>query len=118
MADPHARRMRRREVWVRVREVREALATTADPVPQTSFSDREREVLFYIAEGFTYVATARRLGLSPHTVDTYVRRIRAKSGVRNRIELALLAERMSHSLPSSLAPTSSPESPRTPFAPR
>lgn len=116
MADPHVRRMRRRETWVRGRAVRDASAIPSDPARRTSFSDREREVLSHIAGGFTYAATAHRLGLSPHTVDTYVRRIRAKSGVRNRTDLVLLAARMSRSLP--LSQTASPEPPETPYAPR
>ncbi|MEW2194055.1 response regulator transcription factor [Streptomyces microflavus] len=116
MADPQARRMRRREIWVRGRAVREAPSITADPARRTAFSGREREVLSHIAKGFTYAATAHRLGLSPHTVDTYVRRIRAKSGVRNRTELVLLAARMSRSLQPSPPPSSEP--PRTPYASR
>ncbi|MDI5961419.1 helix-turn-helix transcriptional regulator [Streptomyces sp. SL13] len=61
---------------------------------QTELSCREREVLTHVAQGRTYAATARRMGLSPHTVDTYLRRIRAKAGVVNRVELALLAARI------------------------
>ncbi len=49
-------------------------AHTMSPV----LSPREREVLSYIADGLTYDQTARRLGISVHTVSTYLRRIRAK----------------------------------------
>lgn len=75
------------------------MASVVDPVPASpgphdSFTGREREVLSHIAAGRTYAATAHRLGLSPHTVDTYVRRIRAKSGICNRTELILLAVRV------------------------
>lgn len=55
------------------------------------FSPREIEVLEHLAEGVTYSTIARRLRLSPHTVDTYLRRIRAKTGFANRTQLALLA---------------------------
>lgn len=72
---------------------------------ETLFTGREREVLANLAEGMTYAATARRLGLSPHTVDTYVRRIRAKSGIRNRVELVLLAVRVVRSTPPDDATT-------------
>ncbi|MFE6689163.1 response regulator transcription factor [Streptomyces sp. NPDC057743] len=54
-------------------------------------SAREREVLGHLAEGHTYSAIARRMHLSPHTVDTYLRRIREKAGVTNRAQLMILA---------------------------
>ncbi|WP_460356194.1 helix-turn-helix transcriptional regulator [Actinoallomurus acanthiterrae] len=54
-------------------------------------SPREREVLFRIARGFTHGQIARGLGISPHTVDTYVRRIRTKLGVGNKAELTRAA---------------------------
>ncbi|MFJ9721545.1 response regulator transcription factor [Streptomyces sp. NPDC101209] len=56
-----------------------------------TLSDRERQVLSYLAEGYTYLAIARRLNLSPHTVDTYLRRIRGKTGITNRAHLMILA---------------------------
>ncbi|MFJ5229958.1 response regulator transcription factor [Kitasatospora sp. NPDC088391] len=74
------------------------------PLPSTpaadSFSCREQQVLRLIGEGFGYAAIARRLGLSPHTVDTYLRRIRAKTGMTTQVQLALLA----HRLPELSAP--------------
>lgn len=63
--------------------------TTATPA--ASLSPRELQVLEHLAQGATYHAIARRLQLSPHTVDTYLRRIRAKTGPANRTQLALLA---------------------------
>ncbi|MER6140574.1 helix-turn-helix transcriptional regulator [Streptomyces sparsogenes] len=56
-----------------------------------TLSDREREVLDCVLEGHTYSSAARLLGLSPHTVDTYMRRVRAKAGVTNRMQLLRLA---------------------------
>ncbi|AJT61909.1 hypothetical protein T261_0218 [Streptomyces lydicus] len=59
-------------------------------------SHREQQVLRHIADGHTYAATARRIGISVHTVDGYLRRIRSKSGARTQAELirlALLSER-------------------------
>ncbi|MFD6491789.1 response regulator transcription factor [Streptomyces sp. NPDC059944] len=58
-------------------------------------SDRELEVLGYLAEGHTYSSIARRMNLSPHTVDTYLRRIRGKAGVSNRAHLMVLALQVS-----------------------
>lgn len=57
----------------------------------TVLSLRERQVLRYIAAGYTHSQAARRLGISPHTVDTYVKRIRAKLAVGNKAELARAA---------------------------
>jgi RNA polymerase sigma factor (sigma-70 family) len=54
-------------------------------------SERERQVLGHIARGLTQGQVARRLGISEHTVDTYVKRIRAKLGAGNKAELTRLA---------------------------
>ncbi|NEA67398.1 helix-turn-helix transcriptional regulator [Streptomyces sp. SID12488] len=54
-------------------------------------SDREKEVLGHLVHGDTYAAIAHRMNVSPHTVDTYLRRIRAKTGARSRMHLLLLA---------------------------
>jgi DNA-binding NarL/FixJ family response regulator len=54
-------------------------------------SEREEQVLRQIARGLTHGQIATRLGISPHTVDTYVKRIRAKLGVGNKAELTRVA---------------------------
>lgn len=54
-------------------------------------SDREAQVLRHIARGLTHGQIATRLGISPHTVDTYVKRIRTKLGVGNKAELTRVA---------------------------
>jgi DNA-binding NarL/FixJ family response regulator len=46
-------------------------------------SDREREVLGLIAEGFSDVAIAERVGLTPEAVETHVEQIFLKLGVRD-----------------------------------
>ncbi|MGW4049060.1 response regulator transcription factor [Streptomyces sp. NPDC004721] len=68
------------------------------PTPASAFAcgpaalaPREREALQHIAAGLTYMQTARRMGLSKHTVDAYLRRIRAKLGISNTAELTRLA---------------------------
>jgi len=73
--------------------------TAAEPAPtaertQTSgcqLSEREEQVLRQIAHGLTHGQIATRLGISPHTVDTYVKRIRSKLGVGNKAELTRAA---------------------------
>ncbi|MFD7628688.1 response regulator transcription factor [Streptomyces sp. NPDC059851] len=61
----------------------EAAASTLAP--------REQEALGHIAAGCTYVQTARNMGLSKHTVDAYLRRIRAKLGINTTAEMTRLA---------------------------
>ncbi|MEW1911515.1 LuxR C-terminal-related transcriptional regulator [Kitasatospora sp. NPDC085895] len=73
---------------------------TAPAPARAAFSRRELEVLELLVEGASYAAIARRLELSPHTVDTYLRRIRAKTGATNQIQLTLLACRV-HGLPTA-----------------
>lgn len=61
------------------------------PVPSPDLAPREQEALSYIARGFTHSQTAKRMGISPYTVNTYLRRIRAKYGLDNRAQLVRLA---------------------------
>ena len=49
---------------------------------EVSLSPREEEVLRYIASGCTHDQVARRIGVSRHTVDTYVKRLRIKQWLR------------------------------------
>lgn len=52
-----------------------------------ALAPREEETLRYIAQGFTHAQAAARMGVSPGTVDTYVKRIRGKLGVGNKADL-------------------------------
>jgi DNA-binding NarL/FixJ family response regulator len=54
-------------------------------------SEREEQVLSHLSIGLTHGQIARRLGISRHTVDTYVKRIRSKLGVGNKAELTRAA---------------------------
>ncbi|MBL1085880.1 helix-turn-helix transcriptional regulator [Streptomyces actinomycinicus] len=60
-------------------------------VVTTPLTRRELETLRHIAAGRTYLQTARAMGVSPHTVDAYLRRIRAKLGHTSTAELTRLA---------------------------
>jgi DNA-binding CsgD family transcriptional regulator len=55
--------------------------------PVSELAPREQETLHYIAQGLTQAQTARRMGVSPGTVDTYVKRIRQKLGSGNKADL-------------------------------
>lgn len=57
---------------------------------------REVETLRLIASGFTHSQIATRMGLSPTTVDTYAKRIRAKLNVSNKAELTRVAIELGH----------------------
>jgi DNA-binding CsgD family transcriptional regulator len=46
-----------------------------------------------VAEGLTNGAVARRLYISPHTVNTHLRHVFAKLGVANRVALAGMVNR-------------------------
>lgn len=65
-------------------------------VPESAITPREREVLAHLAQGCTYRMIAHHMSLSPHTVDTYLRRLRTKTGSRNRTQLAQLAFRLGY----------------------
>ncbi len=53
-----------------------------------SLTSTERAVSLLVAEGLTNGAVARRLYISPHTVNTHLRHVFAKLAVSNRVELA------------------------------
>jgi DNA-binding CsgD family transcriptional regulator len=53
-----------------------------------SLTATERAVSLLVAEGLTNGAVARRLYMSPHTVNTHLRHVFAKLGVSNRVALA------------------------------
>ncbi|MBO4159891.1 helix-turn-helix transcriptional regulator [Micromonospora antibiotica] len=63
-----------------------------DPGPgRQRLSQREREVLDCIANGLTHNQTAARLRVSVHTVNTYVKRLKAKLGHGNKAFLTRAA---------------------------
>ena len=53
-----------------------------------SLTATERAVSLLVAEGLTNGAVARRMYISPHTVNTHLRHVFAKLGVSNRVALA------------------------------
>lgn len=67
--------------------------STADraETDRPTLSNREHQVLAQIALGRTHGQIATRLGISQHTVDTYVKRIRGKLDVGNKAELTRAA---------------------------
>lgn len=68
-------------------------AEETEPTSLARLSEREREVALAVADGLTNAEIAERLFLSPATVKTYLNRRFEKTGVTNRVQLALLVER-------------------------
>jgi DNA-binding NarL/FixJ family response regulator len=64
----------------------QARAPSAGREAGPALSHRELEVLEFVVKGFTFTEIAGLLGLSPHTVGTFVRRIYRKLEVRSRGE--------------------------------
>jgi DNA-binding NarL/FixJ family response regulator len=84
------------EVVAAVRSVASAARPLPAPAPlpggnTTRLSGREAQVLRQISSGLTHDQVATRLGISRHTVDTYVKRIRAKLGAGNKADLTRAA---------------------------
>jgi DNA-binding NarL/FixJ family response regulator len=57
-------------------------------------SGRERQVLDLVADGHSNAAIGKRLGLAEATVKSYVSTLLSKLGVSNRVQAALVAQRL------------------------
>ncbi|MFF5501491.1 response regulator [Streptomyces roseolus] len=57
----------------------------------TALTDREREILTVVGQGWTNTEIAERLHLAESTVKTHVGRVLAKTGARDRIQAVILA---------------------------
>jgi DNA-binding CsgD family transcriptional regulator len=64
-----------------------------------SLTATERAVSLHVAEGLTNGAVARRMYISPHTVNTHLRHVFAKLGVSNRVALAAVVHRVTEQAP-------------------
>lgn len=76
------------------RDTPESPQPTATVVDDGGLSEREREVLLFIAKGFTVGEIANMLHLSAHTVATHVKHIYRKLAVHSRTEAVFEAGRM------------------------
>ncbi|MEZ0234546.1 MAG: LuxR C-terminal-related transcriptional regulator [Actinomycetota bacterium] len=53
---------------------------------EASLTAREHEILMLVSQGLTMQQAARRLGISPRTVETHVAKLYRKLGVRTRVQ--------------------------------
>jgi DNA-binding NarL/FixJ family response regulator len=53
---------------------------------QASLTQREQEILAMVSQGATMQQVARRLGISPRTVETHMAKLYRKLGVRTRVQ--------------------------------
>ncbi len=61
------------------------------PEQLAGLTEREREVLVEIAQGLSNTEIAAKFFLSEATVKTHVGRVLAKTGLRDRVALVVLA---------------------------
>jgi DNA-binding CsgD family transcriptional regulator len=59
----------------------------------TKLSPRERTILVLVCDSLSDKEIAQRLLISPHTVGMHLRRVRDKTGMDDRVALALWAVR-------------------------
>jgi len=64
---------------------------TLSPQRLSALTDREREVLTFVASGLSNEDIAERLVVSPHTVKTHVNRAMTKLGAHDRAQLVVIA---------------------------
>jgi DNA-binding CsgD family transcriptional regulator len=74
----------------------QCIGSTAETAPalfrnsdsEVALTARERDVALRLAAGSSRTDVSRQLGISPHTVTEFTRRIYRKLGVNNRARLA------------------------------
>ena len=77
------------------RRIRAEFAAQAVPAdPDESLTEREREILHLVASAMTNKEVAAALYISEQTVKNHIKKIMLKLHLKNRVELALHAQRL------------------------
>ncbi|MBA2711593.1 MAG: hypothetical protein H0U57_13515 [Tatlockia sp.] len=63
-----------------------SLELPKSPIAQT-LTSRERDILLLLSEGYTDKQTAKKLDLSPRTVETHINNAKRKLGIKTRAQL-------------------------------
>ncbi|MFD5786616.1 response regulator [Streptomyces sp. NPDC127037] len=66
-------------------------SAASPPVPLAAITEREREVLVLVGSGLSNAEIAERLVISVATAKTYLTRLLAKLGARDRVQLVIIA---------------------------
>ncbi|MFD0148738.1 response regulator [Streptomyces sp. NPDC055721] len=77
-----------------IQHLPQAAAPSAPPQEDprlSSLTEREREILTVVGQGWTNTEIAERLHLAESTVKTHIGRILAKTGARDRVQAVILA---------------------------
>jgi DNA-binding NarL/FixJ family response regulator len=74
-------------------DVARRLSAPTSAVPSVDFTERERDVLKLMAQGFANKEIGQRLFIAEATVKTHVSNILQKLGVADRTQAALYAVR-------------------------
>ncbi|MFF4155946.1 response regulator transcription factor [Streptomyces sp. NPDC001678] len=85
-ADRHIRELRR------LREAAPPTLPGRPPPPRHDLTPRELTVLGLLAEGLTADGIARRLTISPHTVNRHLEKVYRKLGTNNRVSTVMTAK--------------------------
>ncbi|MBN9619427.1 MAG: response regulator transcription factor, partial [Actinobacteria bacterium] len=80
-------------------------------------TERERDVLLLVAEGFTNSEIAQQLHIEPGTAKTHVAHLLTKLDARDRVQLVIIAHRtglvtLARDAPGRGAPTASARQPK------
>jgi DNA-binding NarL/FixJ family response regulator len=82
------------EVWLDRTSAKKMLAYMKQRGKHIHLAKREREVVFYICQGFRNKEIAERLKISEQTVKSHCNKIYKKLGVSDRLQLALYSSRI------------------------
>lgn len=88
------------EPYAVVSKARTAPCPPPAGTPAVRLTPREQEILVLLAEGLTARAMARRLGLSPRTVNKHQENLYRKLGTSDRLSTVLSGQRLGLTPPS------------------